>query len=91
MPRILTTCPTTRAVVPTGLRTSALDIATMRDSRQFSCPTCHEVHSWTAQDAIVEKTLKLSTFRDGAAPPQPAMLSPLPDLVDQPEAPGPLA
>ena len=66
MPRILTTCPTSGAIVPTGHRTSGLDIATMDAPRSFRCPTCQEVHTWNADEAMVEDTLKLAAFRPAA-------------------------
>lgn len=66
MPRILTTCPSTGAIVPTGHRTKSIDIAAMEGSRTFRCPTCQEVHHWTADQAVVEETLSLAAFRPAA-------------------------
>lgn len=66
MARILTTCPTSGEMVPTGHRTSELDVAEMSAPRSFRCSTCQQVHTWTAGEAIIEKTQTLSDFRTAA-------------------------
>ena len=63
MPRILTTCPTTGALAPTGHRTGDLDLALLSEPRSFRCPLCEKVHDWTAREAVVEATLSLAAFR----------------------------
>ena len=66
MPRILTTCPTSGELVPTGHRTSELDVAEMSAARSFRCATCQQVHTWTAEEAVIEKTMTLDAFRSAA-------------------------
>lgn len=66
MYRIMTTCPTSGALVPTGHRTSEIDLATMTITRSFRCTVCKEVHTWAAHEATIEKTLKLPVFRTAA-------------------------
>ena len=66
MPRILTTCPTTNTLVPTGQRTTDLDLASFAGQRAFRCPACQEVHTWTGPVAVVEKTISLGAFRPAA-------------------------
>jgi hypothetical protein len=66
MPRILTTCPTTGTLVPTGQRTPAFDLATMGEGHAFRCPVCNEPHRWRAEDAVVEETLTLAALRNAA-------------------------
>lgn len=66
MPRILTTCPTSGRMVPTGHRTSGVTLETMDAPRSFRCPTCQQVHSWNADEAVVETTITLATLRSAA-------------------------
>lgn len=66
MPRILTTCPTTHATVPTGHRTADIDLATLTEPRSFRCPDCAQVHAWTAEEATVEGRLVLPAFQPAA-------------------------
>lgn len=54
MPRIMTNCPASSQLVPTGHRTANLRIDTMIGSRSFRCPACSQVHAWTAPEAVVE-------------------------------------
>jgi hypothetical protein len=54
MPRIMTTCPTTKALVPTGQRSPGFNLTTMGEGHAFRCPVCHEPHVWRAQDAWIE-------------------------------------
>ncbi|HSV04434.1 MAG TPA: hypothetical protein VLI41_14660 [Phenylobacterium sp.] len=54
MPRILTTCPNTGALVSTGQRTPELKLAAMTLPHAFRCSACGQPHSWTAAQAIVE-------------------------------------
>jgi hypothetical protein len=60
MPRILVTCPSSGAIVPTGHRTAEIDLATMTGSRSFRCPTCQKVHDWTADVAVAEEMAQRS-------------------------------
>lgn len=66
MPRILTTCPTSGGLVPTGHRTPSIVLTEMEGPRSFRCPSCQQVHSWTADQAVVEDTLSLAAFRSAA-------------------------
>lgn len=66
MSRILTTCPTSGTLVPTGHRTSEIDLATMSAPRSFRCTVCKEIHTWAAHEATIETTLKLAIFRTAA-------------------------
>ena len=54
MPRIITSCPTTGASVPTGHRTQDFELTAIVEPRSFRCPVCHEVHAWRGRDAWVE-------------------------------------
>jgi hypothetical protein len=54
MPRILTTCPTTGEIVPTGHRSAELDLSAMIGTRAFRCPVCQQVHAWEAHAAYAE-------------------------------------
>jgi hypothetical protein len=54
MARILTNCPDTGEVVPTGHRTADIDLTTMSEPRSFRCPVCQQVHSWTRETAVIE-------------------------------------
>ena len=54
MPRIIISCPTTGAEVPTGHRTQDFDLAAVVEPRSFRCAVCHEVHTWRGEDAWVE-------------------------------------
>lgn len=56
MARILTNCPDTGEVVPTGHRTADIDLSALSEPRSFRCPVCQKVHSWTRETAIVEPT-----------------------------------
>jgi hypothetical protein len=66
MPRILTTCPNSGGLVPTGHRSPAISLDDMDAPRAFRCPSCEQVHSWTADQAVVEETLSLAAFRSAA-------------------------
>lgn len=66
MPRIMTTCPTTGAIVPTGHRSPEIKLEEGEASRSFRCPVCSEVHSWQPKDAKVESTISLAAFRAAA-------------------------
>jgi hypothetical protein len=66
MPRIMTTCPTTQTLVPTGQRAPGFDLATMGEGHAFRCPACQQPHTWRAEDAIVETTLSLAAVRSAA-------------------------
>jgi hypothetical protein len=57
MPRIIISCPTTGADVPTGHRTQDFDLAAVVEPRSFRCPVCHQVHAWCGEDARVEHSL----------------------------------
>ncbi|HEY8617081.1 hypothetical protein [Phenylobacterium sp.] len=54
MPRILTTCPTSLTLVPTGHRTASVIIETMTGTRSFRCTSCQQVHTWEASQGVVE-------------------------------------
>ena len=54
MPRIITTCPTTGQLVPTGYRSTDLDLAQPSGVKSFRCSSCGKVHEWSARDASVE-------------------------------------
>ncbi len=56
MARILTTCPATGALVPTGHRTGDVDLPALIEPRSFRCPQCEKVHTWTRDNAVVEPT-----------------------------------
>lgn len=67
MPRILTTCPTTGTLVPTGQRTPGFDLATMGEGHAFRCPACEQPHHWRAEDAVVETSADtLASLRSAA-------------------------
>jgi hypothetical protein len=55
MPRIIISCPTTGADVPTGHRTQDFELSTMVEPRSFRCPVCHQVHAWSGHEARVEE------------------------------------
>ncbi|HEX2817185.1 MAG TPA: hypothetical protein VHN39_12355 [Phenylobacterium sp.] len=57
MPRIIISCPTTGADVPTGHRTQDFELAAIVEPRSFRCPVCHQVHAWRGEDARVEHAL----------------------------------
>jgi len=67
MPRIMTPCPTTDTLVPTGHRTPALDLEHLEGQLSFRCPACQEVHAWTREQASVEQTVTLASLRHRAA------------------------
>jgi hypothetical protein len=54
MPRIIISCPTTGADVPTGHRTQDFELAAIVEPRSFRCPVCHQVHAWRGEDARIE-------------------------------------
>lgn len=54
MARILTNCPETGDLVPTGHRTADIDLSGLTEPRSFRCPRCQKVHSWTRDTAIIE-------------------------------------
>ena len=54
MPRIIISCPTTGADVPTGHRTQDFELSAVTEPRSFRCPVCREVHAWRGDDARVE-------------------------------------
>lgn len=56
MPRIVTTCPTTGQTVPTGYRSTDLDLEQLAGPMSFRCTACEKVHAWMATDASVEAT-----------------------------------
>jgi hypothetical protein len=66
MPRILTPCSASGDLVPTGHRTPEIDLSTLVGSRAFRCPSCKQIHTWSAKDATVEATLSLAVFRSAA-------------------------
>jgi len=55
MPRIITSCPTTGADVPTGHRTQDFALSAITEPRSFRCPVCQKVHAWCGSDAWVEE------------------------------------
>jgi hypothetical protein len=67
MPRILTTCEATGQTVPTGHRTTDLELNDVTGPRNFRCPACQEVHAWTRDNAVIEQRLTLAAFRAAAA------------------------
>ncbi len=67
MPRIMTTCPETGAIVPTGHRTPEMKLGEGAATHSFRCPVCTHVHEWLESDAHVEKTITLAAFRANAA------------------------
>ena len=54
MPRIIISCPTTGADVPTGHRTQDFELSAVTEPRSFRCPVCRQVHAWCGEDARVE-------------------------------------
>jgi hypothetical protein len=54
MARILTNCPDTGDLVPTGHRTADVDLTSLSEPRSFRGPRCQKVHSWTRDTAIIE-------------------------------------
>lgn len=72
MPRILISCPTTGAEVPTGHRTQDFSPSAMVEPRSFRCPVCHEVHAWRGEDARIEG---LDPAHAGAPEPEPSLPS----------------
>ena len=54
MPRIIISCPTTGADVPTGHRTQDFELASIVEPRSFRCPVCQQVHAWRGDDARIE-------------------------------------
>jgi hypothetical protein len=54
MPRIIISCPTTGADVPTGHRTQDFELSAIVEPRSFRCPVCHQVHAWRGGDARIE-------------------------------------
>jgi hypothetical protein len=55
MARILTNCPDTNEIVPTGHRTADIDLSSLTEPRSFRCPVCQKVHSWTSDTAVIEE------------------------------------
>jgi len=62
MPRIIISCPTTGADVPTGHRTQDFELATVVEPRSFRCPVCHQVHAWCGSEARVEEGAPRGAF-----------------------------
>ncbi len=54
MPRIIISCPTTGADVPTGHRTQDFELSAVIEPRAFRCPVCRQVHAWCGKDARIE-------------------------------------
>jgi hypothetical protein len=68
MPRIIISCPTTGADVPTGHRTQDFELAAVTEPRSFRCPVCHQVHAWCGDDARVEHALTPAEATASALP-----------------------
>lgn len=68
MPRIIISCPTTGADVPTGHRTQDFELAAVVEPRLFRCPVCHQVHAWCGEDARVERGLTRAAASAAAVP-----------------------
>jgi hypothetical protein len=68
MPRIIISCPTTGADVPTGHRTQDFELSAITEPRSFRCPVCHQVHAWRGDDARVEHGLSPAAAQEAALP-----------------------
>ena len=55
MPAVLTTCPTSGDLIPTGIVVDDADEihALDEDSLLVACPNCGRDHWWTPQEAVV--------------------------------------
>jgi len=62
MARIMITCPDGRGAVPTGYRTSDIDLTTRSHTRSFRC-ACGQIHSWSEDAAWVEEGLAAAAAR----------------------------
>ena len=56
MPRVLTTCPETQAVVSTVLRLQPAAFANLSGGRAFRCAACGSIHQWDKDKAWLEET-----------------------------------
>ena len=68
MPRIIISCPTTGADVPTGHRTQDFELASIVEPRSFRCPVCQKVHAWCGDDARIEGGLTSAQAAAAALP-----------------------
>jgi hypothetical protein len=68
MPRIIISCPTTGADVPTGHRTQDFELSAIVEPRSFRCPVCHQVHAWCGHEARVEEGLSRAAAGAAALP-----------------------
>ena len=57
MPRIMISCPTSGADVPTGHRTQDFELSEVIAPRSFRCPVCQQIHSWRGDEAWIEGDL----------------------------------
>ena len=57
MANIMTSCPTLKVPVKTGLTTETIVFESLSPSIEvpFRCPACREVHRWTRKDAWVDR------------------------------------
>lgn len=62
MARIMITCPAGRGAVPTGYRTTDIDLTTPSHTRAFRC-ACGQIHSWNEAAAWVELGLAAAAAR----------------------------
>lgn len=65
MPRILIDCDAGLGAVPTGYRTSDLDLAADSHPRSFRC-LCGAVHTWVVEAAWAEERATLAGEPRGA-------------------------
>ena len=66
MAGIFIVCPFTRATVATGQHASLVCMTeTVAAGGRFRCSACNQVHTWSAEDAIVGDT-KAHLRKDGA-------------------------
>jgi hypothetical protein len=68
MPRIIISCPTTGADVPTGHRTQDFELASVVEPRSFRCPVCNQVHAWRGGDAWIEGGREIADEQMAALP-----------------------
>jgi hypothetical protein len=67
MPRIIISCPTTGADVPTGHRTQDFELSTVVEPRSFRCPVCQQVHAWCGAEARIEEGTPRAAFPSGTS------------------------
>jgi len=53
MPHVLTPCPVTGDLVPTGVQVTTLEDVEPEGNLLIACPECGRDHDWKREDAVL--------------------------------------